>query len=255
MPAIENAALLLRLLGASDSPLSFSQLVASSGLAKSSVNNVCGSLVRTGLADRLEDGRYVLGFKLIEFSHRRLTTFAVLSHFNEVCETRSDLPDEAVVLAVLDGRDALYLARRNGSKPIDSDYQRIGQRLPAAFTATGKCLLSMHSDEYVRGLYAGHRGIANPLGNRTKQVSTLLAELARVRGEGFSRDEEETVPGMLCVGAPIVDAHPQSSDPPAALAFSVVQAVTTSTREEDLVGYARSLAREIGERLTRSPQR
>lgn len=255
MPAIENAALLLRILGASESPLSFSQLVASSGLAKSSVNNVCGSLVRTGLAERLDDGRYVLGFKLVEFSHRRLTTFSVLRHFNEVCEARTDLPDEAVVLAVLDGRDALYLARRNGSKPIDSDYQRIGQRLPAAFTATGKCLLSMHSDEYVRGLYAEHRGINNPLGNRTKQLSNLLTELTRVREEGVSRDEEETVPGMLCIGAPIVDTDPRSSGPAAALAFSVVRAVTTADREEDLVDCARSLAREIGERLTRSPQR
>ena len=95
-----------------------------------------------------------------------------------------------------------------GSLPLGVTY-RIGMRLPAHCTATGKALLSTLPDEQIRALYRGAE-----LGKLTTHshstLTGLLADLNTTRLRGYAIDNEETREGMCCFGAPVFDASGDS---------------------------------------------
>ncbi|GHJ38696.1 IclR family transcriptional regulator [Streptomyces sp. TS71-3] len=254
MAAIERAAQVLEALAASDEPLGFAALAGATGLPKSSLHNVCASLTATGLVDRLGDGRYRLGLRLVELSQKRLADSDLVSTFNEACAASAWLPDESIVLAVLDGVDTLYLGRRHGSKPIAVRYQKIGMRLPAALTATGKSLLSTLKDDEVRALFAAGEGLRSPYGPVTKTVDELVDELRAVRSHGYAVDDGDTVPGMICFGAPIaVPPGRRLADDVesvSAVGFSVVKSTVDEVTYDVLVTQIQKLADRIAKLLT-----
>lgn len=241
MPALENASRILDVLADSGEPVAFSRLAACSGLPKSSLHNLCGELVRTGLVERRPDGRYRLGLRLVELARWRLATTDVVSRFAEACSTSDSVPDETVVLSVLDGSDALYLACRHGNRPIAIRYQ-IGMRLPAAFTATGKCLLAARSNADIRRLI-GSDVVRNPHTGTTKYVADLLRELEVVRERNYSVDDEDTAPGMICFGAPTYGVDHSHAE--AAIGISLVKATISVERHGELISSIKSLAKNM----------
>lgn len=245
MPALENASLILDVLADSGEPVAFSQLAARSRLPKSSLHNLCGDLVRTGLIERLPDGRYRLGLRLVELARGRLAATDVVSRFMEACSTADSVPDETAVLSVLDGSDALYLACRHGNRPIAVRYQ-IGMRLPAAFTATGKCLLAARSDAEISELI-GSDIVRNPHTGATKYVDDLLRDLAVVRELDYSVDDEDTAPGMICFGAPVYGVDHSHAE--AAIGISLVKATVSAERHGELISSVKSLAESMNRRV------
>ena len=82
---------------------------------------------------------------------------------------------------------------------------RIGMRLPAPFTATGKAILSTWSDDQVRSLMANRW--PDPLtANSVRHIDALLVELSETRARGFSIDNGQVRDGMWCFGIPVRDA-------------------------------------------------
>jgi DNA-binding IclR family transcriptional regulator len=61
---------------------------------------------------------------------------------------------------MLDGAEVVYLACQNGDRPLGVTF-RIGMRLPAPYTATGKAMLSTLPTAEVRHLFAD--GMPPPL--------------------------------------------------------------------------------------------
>lgn len=76
-----------------------------------------------------------------------------LRDFYIVCSELPHLRHELVKVAVLDGTDVLYLARREGRAPLRLSAS-IGDRFLAAPTAVGNALLAELSAEVVAGRFA-----------------------------------------------------------------------------------------------------
>ena len=79
----------------------------------------------------------------------------------------------------------------------------VGARLPAASTAVGKALLAFAPE--------------------AEWPAALAAELASVRTQGYAVDRGETVAGVTCVAAPILD---HGRRPLAALGITYLDART-----------------------------
>lgn len=251
MAAIEKGARVLEVLHGADSPMTFADLTKACGFPKSSMHDTCTSLTGTGLIERLGDGRYRLGIRLVELGQKRLSESDVVEHFHAACQDLGALADETIVLAIRNGIDTLYLGRRHGNKPIAVRYQKVGMRLPAALTGTGKALLSMETDDDVRALYRDGQGLTSPFGTATKTLDGLLAELAEVRVSSLAVDEEEAVPGMLCIAAPIRSAHPGDlPEERAAVGFSVVRATVGDAARAELGSQILRLADAIALRMS-----
>lgn len=245
VPAVLKAVQVLDVLAASRDPLSLAQLTRRLGLPKSSVLGLCTSLTLTGLLTRHDNGAYHLGTHLVDLAHAYLANTDLTKEFVDAWESLQVLPGEGAVLAVLDGADSVYVACRNGDLPLGVTY-RIGMRLPASCTATGKALLSTLPEARVRELY---RGGALPRLTRHSLTSlkALLDDLRRTRERGYAVDDEETREGMCCFGAPVFDSS--GSHAIAAVAVSTLKAQTDPGKTELAVSAVTRLAALLSKRL------
>lgn len=113
--------------------------------------------------------------------------------------------EETTSVCVLDGTDIVYVARVP-TKRIMSIGITIGTRFPAYATSMGRVLLAALPAGEVERRYE-----SVPLARRTSRtVATLpdlLAELERVRRQGWSITDQELEHGLRSMAMPITDAR------------------------------------------------
>ncbi|QXJ23821.1 helix-turn-helix domain-containing protein [Actinomadura graeca] len=105
-----------------------------------------GTLERHGMVRQEDDGRYLLGFAIVELSGAARSDIRSIAQ--EPLRTLADQTRSTAVLQRLDGTDMVcLLIVEPGTAPVHVPYQ-IGLRLPAVDTPSGAALLgrSTHSD-------------------------------------------------------------------------------------------------------------
>src|SRR6202011_3243234 len=111
---------------------------------------------------------------------------------------------ETVNLAILSGRDALYLDQAAGPATL-SPHNWAGQRIPLHATSDGKVLLAYLSEAELTAC------LAPPLARFTDRTITDVAEfgelLAEVRRRGFATAVEELEAGLTAIAAPVRNAE------------------------------------------------
>jgi DNA-binding IclR family transcriptional regulator len=121
-----------------------------------------------------------------------------------VCQALAGEVGETVNIAVLSGRDALYLDQVVGPSAL-SGHNWVGQRIPLHATSDGKILLAYLFDGRLAEF------LAPPLQRFTEHtitaVSRLERELAEVRERGSATAVEELEVGLTAVAAPIRNAE------------------------------------------------
>lgn len=225
-PAVTRSIRLLTLLAESPTALTLTELALGLGLAKSSTANLCAALEAGGMIERQLSG-YRLGHRTAELGGAYAAQFNQVRRFYDVCVASPVLATELVQLAMLDGRDALYLARHEGSRIVRIGTP-LGSRLPAALAATGRALLSLRTDEQVRELLAGATPFPNLTGHGVRDLPELLERLAATRERGWAIDENESFSGIYGVAVPLEGWAP--SDPDLALGVAIPVAEATPVR-------------------------
>jgi IclR family transcriptional regulator, blcABC operon repressor len=203
-PAVMKAAQILDVFAQSSAPLSLADLARAVDLPKSTLHTLCGTLVHLRLLNRLDTGQMSLGPHLMHWANAFLSRSDVTQEFFAVWNEVRVLPEETITLSVLDGNSVVYIACRNGDRPLGVTF-RIGMRLPAPYTATGKAMLSTLPDEEIKTLLSGPwPKPLTPAG--TPDLDAFLDEMRDVRNRGFSIDDGEVRDGMHCYGAPVFDS-------------------------------------------------
>jgi DNA-binding IclR family transcriptional regulator len=204
VPAVTRAMALLDLLAEQRQALSLTELASRLQLPKSSVHGLCNTLATRGYLRRFDDGSFFIGPGVMGLAHAFVSRTSAAQEFASLWQELSAPPDETIILSVLAGADVIYVAARNGDRPLGLAFT-IGMRLPAHLTASGKAMLAFHDEAFVRGLYPGGRlparGRRGPSG-----LKQLRDELAQVRSRGYSVDDEGVREGVFCFGAPVFDA-------------------------------------------------
>jgi IclR family pca regulon transcriptional regulator len=126
----------------------------------------------------------------------------------------------------------------------------VGSRLPAYCTSLGKVLLA-HLSEPLRDAVLDGIEFARRGPNTITSRSALLAELERVRGQGFAVNNEELAYGLRSIAAPILDYR---GDAVAAVNLAVHSSMISM---QDLVarlgGTLRRTAAEVSAHLGYQP--
>ncbi len=200
------AARLFAILDAFTSPpataLSLTAIAQRSGIPLSTAHRLVAEWVTWGGLARQEDGRYSLGMRLWEVgvqtpTARNLRTIA-LPYLEDLYETTR----EHVHLAILDGRDALYLEKLSGHQAVRV-ISRVGGRLPLHATGVGLVLLAYAPATVIQDY------LAEPLQRFLPQTMTAPEELRRrlagIRSQGIVRMSEEMTVGSSSLAAPIRD--------------------------------------------------
>jgi len=156
-----------------------------------------------------------------------------------------DRLDESASLAVLDGTDALFIARAEADHLVSTGL-RVGGRLPAALSAAGRILLGP-----LQGA-ALHEAIDRGLrGRRTsKAIATPTAIASAVQdavAQGFALTDEEVEIGLRAVAVPVVDTGGRTV---AAMSMSALSARASARRMiAEFVPELQRAAAELGRML------
>jgi DNA-binding IclR family transcriptional regulator len=249
VPAVVKAVRLLDTLAAANEPLSLASLTAKLDLPKSTIHTLCATLVHAGLVRRYENGSYHLGSHVLDLSQSFLARTDVTAEFASLEASVSLLREETVILSVLDGLDVVYVACRNGSRPLGLNF-RIGMRLPANCTASGMVQLCTLSSERVAELVRSH-GLQGLTKKSVTDFSALTKHLAQARKRGYAIDDEGTREGMICLGAPVFDSH--SNQAIAGISVSLLKAETDLRQKniaiEQIQRMAVALSKRMGARV------
>lgn len=230
VPAVQKASLVLGFIAEHSGPVGTSAVGRALDLPKSTVHGLCTTLADVGLLIRDSESRYRIGPQAVVLAQSYLSGVEPWRRFDDEAGRIPSLAVETLVLAVLDDVDVVYVATRPGRQTIAITY-KVGLRLPASCTSTGKALLSTFPEERVAMMFRGKK-LKTLTPRSISDVATLQAELAKVRQAGYATDIEGTAPGMYCLGAPILDSHGH------AVAAVGVTAVFASLDEQRIAALA-----------------
>ena len=204
VPALARALMLLDRLAQQREPMSLAQLTAELSLPKSSVHGLCNTLMSFGYLRRRPDGAFLIGPRVMGLAEAFVSGTGAAQEFTALWADAGAAPEETVLLSVLSGTDALYVAVRNSARPLGLAFN-VGMRLPAYLSGSGKAMLAQQPPDEVRKRFAV--GLSTRLTRKgPRDVESLLKELALTRKRGYSVDDETVREGVYSFGAPVFDA-------------------------------------------------
>lgn len=242
-PALTRGLKILDLIAGLGRSVTMTEIAEQLDLAKSSAHGLLATLVTAGYLERLPNGSYRLGLRVVHLANARLESADLPAEFYATWDQFSEFHEEAAVLAVLDGADVIYIACRNSPHALGVTF-RLGMRLPACCTATGKAFLSTMSNEEVRDFYTRHK-LARLTQTSVSNVEQLLNQLDQIRERGYSIDDGETRDHMWSAGAPILAWEGQRAE--AAAAISFLRSEMTPQKAEKAGDFIRQFTRTLSE--------
>jgi DNA-binding IclR family transcriptional regulator len=247
VPAVQRALNLLDRLAQQREPMSLARLASDLDLPKSSVHGLCNTLLSNGYLRRQHDGAFRLGPRVMSLAEAFVESTGVAQEFNALWPDAAAAPEETVILSVLHGSEVVYIAARQGTRPLGLAF-KVGMRLPAWLAATGKAQLAWQSPEALQSVL-GPGPLQVMTSERPLALGELTEELALTRQRGYSIDDESVREGVYCIGAPVFDA---SGQPVAGLGVCIhkAQPDEDSARHRDAVLLAAS---QLTQRLGGNP--
>ena len=203
--ALQRGLTLLHLFARAEKGLSATDVAKSCALPASTVHRLLVNLQAAGFLDCDAERISHLGVACISIGQaargqldvRRLS----LRHLQELNhQTR-----ETVHLTVRDGLSAVYVEKLDSPEPLRI-HSRVGACVPLHCTAVGKVLLA-HLPEPELAKILEQMDFRRFTENTIGSLQEMLAELQRVRKNGFACDLEEHEPHIRCIAAPIWDSH------------------------------------------------
>ncbi len=202
LQTIEKASEVLALFNRDRCEWGVREVAEALGLAKSSAYDLLASLEQVGLLGKNEEGRYRLGWRLVTLSETLLATTELRREARPIMEELADQYRETIHLAVLDDTKVVYVDKLEGKQAVRVELTSLGTRLYAHCSALGKVLLAYQPEENVKRIIKAE-GLPRFTANTITDTAELEQALARVRKQGYATDEEEILPDLCCIGAPI----------------------------------------------------
>lgn len=243
VPALRRAVRILDVVAGSPQHLTAAELTRLMDMPKSTAHGLLAVMVELDLLAKSADGTLRIGPHSLRWANGFLSHLDIVSTFNDHLAQRHDLDPYTVTLTVREGGEVVYIGCRNSAQPLGHTF-RIGMRLPAPFTATGKILLSDLGPGELRMLFSQ---FPQPLTSRSVAgLSQLEEELALTRARGYSIDDGQIREGMLCIGAAICDYSGAAS---AGIAISLIRSEASDQKIAYLGEELRTTANALSEKL------
>ena len=200
-PALRLFAL-LEVLAASDQRHTLQSLVVETGLPKPTLHRMLQQLESAGLLQRESDGRhYGSGTRLRQLAENLLLNDSHHGARHAVLRRLVDEVGESCNITMLSGSEVVYLDRVETAAPLRF-YLRAGSRVPAHCSASGKVILAQMSPAQRRRLL-GHAPLEKYTERTITDLDLLERAVRRVRKDGYALDEEEFLPGLLCIAVAV----------------------------------------------------
>ncbi|MGH2734987.1 MAG: IclR family transcriptional regulator [Actinomycetota bacterium] len=214
------------------------------GLPRSSAYRYLSTLETRGYVQRDgANGLYRFGLAFLPSHGRHLEVLAARAR--PVMEALRDRLGETINLGVLDGNRVVYLEILESNKSVRLAARR-GDRDPIHSTALGKAIASRISTDAVVAILAAE-GMSGRTTKTITEEALYLAELEKVRAQGFALDLGENEEDGRCVAVPFPNSRVLAaislSAPAARLKVGVLEGIATQ-----LISAARQIQTDGGGR-------
>ncbi len=236
------------------------ELADALGMSRSKTHRYALTMVELGYLKRAPRRKYRLSLGVTRLGLGALSGISLREHARPYVEGLCERTGYTLAVGVLDGPEVLLVdrlrGRRRGLRQIEVD-QAPGVRLPAYCTAIGKLLLA-HLPEHEQRTVISELELTRRTQSTIVSKQALRAELRGIREQNLAAAEEELVPGLYSIAAPVrsvsgevvaalgMDAHES-----VILMVDLVDAlgphvVATADRVSAQLGYRRADERAVG---------
>lgn len=151
-----------------------------------------------------QDGRlFRLTPKVLDLGFSYLSTLSVVDiaqpHLNRIARETN----ETTAIAVLDNKEVVHLARARVQREL-APVVTIGRRFSALYNSTGRVLIA-HMPEAAITDFIDSSDLTGPTPHSITSKPKLLAELRRIREQGYAIVDQESEPGLRSIAVPIYD--------------------------------------------------
>lgn len=238
--ALHKGLAVLEILADHPDGLTLTETADRAGLTRAGARRLLLTLVAAGYARR-ERRRFLLSAKLLALTRRWMGDASLWRYGEPIMRRVSEAFGESCSAAVLEGEDAVYVARIAGRR-IVSVALHVGTRLPAYCTSMGRVLLSDLEPAALDEFLARARIVANTPRTVTDRAA-LAAAVAETRRTGYALVDQELELGLRSIAVPVRDA---SGRIVAALNVSTQSArFSCAAMKERMLPVLRGAAQEI----------
>ena len=189
---------LLEVIAERDQLFSLQALVDETGLPKPTLHRMLQLLESAGLLQREGDGRhYSTGVRLRRLVENLMLNSTYHGARHAVLRHLVEELGESCNITALSGNEVIYLDRVETAAPLRF-YLHPGSRVPAHCSASGKLLLSQMTAAQRQRLLA-HAPLEAYTARTLTKLESLEREFKRVERDGYALDNEEFLPGLMCV--------------------------------------------------------
>lgn len=189
---------LLEVVASKDQFFSLQGLAEETGIPKPTLHRMLQQLESAGLLERSGDSRrYGTGVRLRKLAESLLLNDTFHGARHSVLRALVNEIGESCNLTALSGSEVMYLDRVETPAPLRF-YLHSGSRVPVHCSASGKLFLaSMTPVQRLRLL--GHAPLEAFTPKTLTHLEALEEEIKQVKRQGFALDNEEFLPGLMCV--------------------------------------------------------
>ena len=206
VPIVDSLATALRILDyftTREPELSLRELSEKTGLYKSRIHRLCGTLVALGFLTRMPSSSYRLGPKLMTLGKIYENSNTLITVSRSIMKKVSDEIGESVALFHLDGESCFCLARELGSSSLVFSIQE-GDNMDLHASAVGRILLAYGTDE-LRQKILDQSTLEKFTSETITDAKKIKAKLPVIKKRGYDINRGERELEVAAIAAPIFD--------------------------------------------------
>jgi len=192
---------ILDIFGVEDAGFTLSQIAVRVSLNKTSVYRYVNTFRELGYLRRDErTGLYHLGVRSLSLAHAILEKSEMVQQVKPFVEEAFRKHGVHLDVGILEG-DAIYLIYRHESRDT-SVFRSFSYSSEPYCLATGKAAMAFMDQTRLRQ-FVDRLELAPKTEKTIVDKGELLADLERAQAKGYSVNNEEFVPGLIAIGAPL----------------------------------------------------
>lgn len=204
LSSVHNAIRILKAFSGRNREYGVTELARKLDISTSSTHRLLSTLLEEHLVEQdPTTGRYRLGLAIYDLVAAISAGYDLTEAVLPPMTVLRQRTGETVQVAVLDGREVVYIERLESSHNLRL-FLDVGRRNWAHSTGTGKLLLAFLSKPELDRLLDGWE-LERLTEATITDHATLRRELGKIRDRGYAENEGESETGVLSIGVPIRD--------------------------------------------------
>ncbi len=203
--SLDRGLFILETVAKSSHPVALGQLTDLLGIDRTSVFRLANTLRRRGfLAHPSGRKEYILGPSIWRISRNHDWSKMLITYSHEHLKRLAMQTGETAHLAVREGKDAFFIDHCGSTHQGLVISGQTGEFVPLYCTAHGKALLADFGPVELKALF-GSAPLQGHTSSTLVSLRQLAKECAEIKAAGLAGDEEEYMPGVCCMAAPVRD--------------------------------------------------